>query len=169
MDFNIVKTGLWQQFGAAIDMLSDALDLCPDQHWTTALWKDAEDPRYGQFWYIAYHCLSWTDLFLGGSYAEFKPPAPFIRGKLPEQPYTKEQVRGYLEQVRAKCQSTLAALTEERAVEICKFEWMEPTYLELQFYSMRHVQEHGAHLNMVLGQHDIEGQDWVATAREKTT
>ena len=58
-------------------------------------------------------------------------------------------------------------LTDEKARQICVFEWMEPTYLELQLYSMRHLQEHAAQMNLVLGQHGVTGQDWVATAREK--
>ena len=38
-----------QQYGASIDMLSDAIKLCPDHLWTGTLWKDTEDARYGQF------------------------------------------------------------------------------------------------------------------------
>jgi len=42
---------------------------------------------------------------------------------------------------------------------------MELSYLELQLYSMRHVQEHAAQLSVVLGQHEGVGMDWVAQAR----
>ena len=161
-----LKTSVWQQFGAAIDTLDDALRLCPDHLWTTNLWKDDEDTRYGQFWFIAYHALSWLDLFLTGSQKGFAPPAPFIKGKLPETPYTKEQVKWYLDHCRAKCKATIEALTDEKARQICVFDWMEPTYLELQLYSMRHIQEHAAELNMLLGQHDITGMDWNAKARD---
>src|SRR5262245_11057123 len=139
---SILKTAIWQQFGAAIDMLDNAISACPDQLWTAGLWDDPEDPRYGQFWFIAYHTLSWLDLFLTGSAKGFVPPAPFIRGALPEEPYTKEDVRTYLKQCRQKCQSVIEALTAEKAYQICTFDWMEPTFLELQLYSMRHVQEH---------------------------
>jgi DinB superfamily len=161
----MLKTSIWQQFGAAIDMFEDAINLCPDHLWTAALWKDAEDTRYGQFWYIAAHTLVWTDLYLTGTREGFTPPPPFIRGRLPESPYTKDQIRSYLDQCRSKCQATIEALTDEKACQICKFEWMEPTFLELQLYSMRHVQEHGAQLNLMLGQHDVTGMDWVAKAR----
>jgi hypothetical protein len=165
----MVKTSVWQQYGAALDMLDDALTLCPDHMWTTQMWKDEEDARYGQFWFIAYHTLFWLDLFLTGSSEGFLPPPPFIRGKLPEKPYTKEQVYNYLGECRRKAQAIIEGLSDEQANRRCKFEWMEPTYLELQLYSMRHIQEHGAQLNLVLGQHDITGQDWVASARIKTT
>ena len=46
------KTCIWQQYGAAIDMLEDTIVLCPDHLWSIALWKDSNDVRYGQF------CLS---------------------------------------------------------------------------------------------------------------
>jgi hypothetical protein len=39
------------------------------------------------------------------------------------------------------------------------------SYLELQLYNMRHVQEHAAQLNLFLGQNAIEGvSDWVPRA-----
>lgn len=164
-----LKTGVWQQFGAAIDTLEDAITLCPDHLWTAVLWKDTEDARYGQFWFIAYHTLFWLDLFLAGTSEGFTPPAPFIRGKLPDEPYTKDQVRSYLDQCRRKCHSTIMALTDERARQRCTFEWMEPTFLELQLYSMRHAQEHAAQLSLLLGQHDVTGMDWVAKARDKAS
>jgi len=165
----MLKTCIWQQFGAAIDMFSDAISLCPDHLWTAVLWNDPEDARYGQFWFIAYHTLFWLDLYLTGSSEGFAPPAPFIRGKLPEQPYTKDQIRTYLDQCRRTCQATIEALTDEKARRVCTFKWMEPTFLELQLYSMRHVQEHAAQLNLFLGQNGVSGQDWVAIARNKAT
>lgn len=165
MDANLKKS-LWQQFGAAIDTLDDAMRLCPDELWETVLWEDDEDTRYGQFWYIAYHTLFWTDLFIGGSYEEFKPPAPFIRGKLPDQPYAKGDVHDYLKDCRRNVKAMVESLTDEKAAQVCTFPWMTPTYLELQFYSMRHVMEHAAQLNMILGHRGITGQDWVAIARD---
>lgn len=48
MDIGL-KTMVWRQFGAAIDMLNDAIELCPDHLWTVALWEDTDDTRYGQF------------------------------------------------------------------------------------------------------------------------
>ena len=167
MDINW-RTSTWQQFGAAIDMLDDVIALCPDDLWTTVVWQDPEVVRFGQFWFVAYHTLSWLDLFLTGSMEGFLPPPPFKRGVLPEQPYTKEQIRAYLLTCRRKCQSTIEGMTDEQAQQRCVFEWMEPTFFELQLYSLRHVQEHTAQLSLVLGQHEIVGMDWIASARDKT-
>lgn len=168
MDITLKKS-VWQQFGAAIDTLDEAINACPDSLWTAALWSDSDDARYGQFWYIAYHTLSWLDLYLTGSGEGFAPPAPFIRGALPEKPYTKDDVSAYLKQCRQKCKATLEALTDEKARQICTFSWMQPTFLELQLYSMRHVQEHAAQLNLFLGQNGLAVTDWISKATDETS
>jgi len=59
-------------------------------------------------------------------------------------------------------------MTDEEAQQRCAFEWMEPSFFELQLYSLRHVQEHAAQLSLLLGQHDVSGFDWIASARDKT-
>jgi hypothetical protein len=128
------------------------------------VWKDTEDPRFGQFWCVAFHTLCWLDIFLAGSEEGLVPPSPFSREALPEQPYTKEQLHAYLGHYRSKCQSTITALTDEQAQQRCVFGWMEPSFLELQLYSMRHVQEHAAQLSQVLGHQDVTDFDWIAHA-----
>lgn len=160
-----LKTGIWQQFGAAIDTLDDAIKLCSDRLWTAVLWDDSEDARYGQFWFIAYHTVFWIDLYLFGSSEGFAPPAPFIRGKLPEKPYAKEQVRAYLMDCRRKCQTIIEGLTDEAAYRVCKFDWVEASFVEMQLYNMRHVQEHAGQLSFFLGQNGVTGFDWITQAR----
>ncbi len=162
----ILKQSIWQQFGAAIDTLEEAISICPDALWSAVLWEDEEDARYGHFWFIAYHTLFWLDLFLTGSAEGFTPPAPFIRGALPENPYTKDDVLAYLRQCRQKSQMTIECLTDERAYQVCVFKWMEPTFLELQLYSMRHIQEHAAHLSFFLGRNGVTAPDWIAKAKD---
>jgi uncharacterized damage-inducible protein DinB len=159
-----LKTSLWQQFGAAIDTLDDAIGACPDRLWTAVLWNDSDDAKYGEFWFVAAHTLVWLDLFLSGSAEGFAPPLPFRRHVLPEQPYTKDEVRAYLKECRQKSKAVIEALTDEQAWRVCTFEWMEPTFLELQLYSMRHVQEHAAQLSFLLGQQGVSGPDWIAKA-----
>ena len=81
--------------------------------------------------------------------------------QLPDKPYTKEQLQAYLDHGRKKCQATIEALTDETAQQLCHFEWMELSFAELLLYNMRHVQEHGAQLNMLLGQKVGLVGDWV--------
>ena len=178
------STALWRQFGSAMDMLENALVACPDSLWTQPLWGTPQQaefpPQFAEFWSITFHALFWTDLYLSGvPEEEFAPPAPFTLSELdaegvpPERPYTKEELRGYLASVRQKAHATLAALTDEQAHRPVEYGWSEGkpiSYLELQLYNMRHVQEHSAQLSLFLGQHGIpdEALDWVPRAKGDT-
>ena len=177
----LLYTALWHQFGAAIDMLENALVACPDSLWTRRLWNvpsnDPMPPEFSQFWYITYHTLFWLDLYLSGLKEEkFAPPAPFIWTEVdpavsPEQPYTKEELHAYLEDTRRKCQATLTNLSDERASQAVSYPWAQGravSFLELQIYNMRHVQEHAAQLSLFLGQHTVPDTelDWVTRAED---
>ncbi len=168
------RTIIWQQFGAAIDMLENALRACPDRLWRDCLWNnDSERPEYAQFWYIAYHTLFWLDLYLSGSVEGFAPPAPFTldeldpAGLLPERPYSKDELQAYLDHGRQKCRATIEALTDEKARQRCGFRWGEISFLELLLYNMRHVQEHAAQLNLMLGQKVGSAPGWVIKAKSR--
>jgi hypothetical protein len=163
------RTIIWQQFGAAIDMLDNALGACPDKLWSASVWEDPTDaPEYTQFWFIVYHTLAWTDRYLSGSPEGFAPPAPFVAGKLPAQPYTRAELQAYLLHCRGKCQATFEALTDEKANQACKFPWDEEvSFAELQLYSMRHVQEHASQLSLFLGNKVGSAPDWVARADDR--
>src|SRR5579871_6348979 len=176
------STALWLQFGAAIDMLDKALVACPDALWTQRLWRDPPPPRFPQqfaeFWYVGFHTLVWLDLYLSGVLEEdFAPPAPFAQGELdsvaalPERPYTKEELRAYLVSTRQKAHTMLMALTDEQARRTVAYPWSagQPvSFLELQLYNLRHVQEHAAQLSLFLGQHTAPDANlgWVARAKD---
>ena len=175
------RTALWQQFGATIDMLENALMACPDSLWEQRLWTPPDrslPPGFATFWYVAYHTLFWLDLYLAGSVEGFAPPAPFTldeldpAGVVPERPYTKDELHSYLVHLRKKCQTTITELSDEKAYQRIDFLWTrgKPVgFLELQLYSMRHVMEHTAQLSLFLGQHGIpdEALDWVARAKSE--
>lgn len=147
------KSMIGQQFGATLDRLEQAIETCPDALWTAQLWDDEDgDQEYGQTWGIISHTLVWLDLFLYGQEEGFAPPPPFRRGQLPATPYSQAQLQSYLDACRGKLAATLNGLTEETANRLCRFRWMEPSFVELLLYTMRHVQEHVAHVSLVLGQ-----------------
>jgi hypothetical protein len=166
---------LWRQFGAAIDMLSDALRDCPDELWEKRLWEDQPDQwvaaGFSSFWYLGYHTLFWLELYLTGAEEGFAPPAPFDLvemepGEALPRTYTREELLGYLEYCRRKCQETLGALSIEQAYRLCRFPWGELSFAELQLYNLRHVQEHGAQLRMFLGQQAGKSAEWRSRAKE---
>jgi hypothetical protein len=172
MDEN-VKRAVWNQFGGAIDMLDDALSACPEELWQATVWDDPEDlTTYSEFWYLAYHTLFWLDFYLSNGAADFAPPSPFTldeldpAGLLPERPYTKAKLQAYLQYGRRKCQATISGLTDEQAQESYKFRWGDMPFFELLFYNLRHVQEHAAQLNLMLGQKAGVSSGWVARARQ---
>ncbi|HEX7185503.1 MAG TPA: DinB family protein [Thermoanaerobaculia bacterium] len=152
---------LWQQFGAAIDMLENAMAACPDE-----LWSDRS--QRPEFWYAVYHTLFFLDLYLSESVEGFVPPAPFTldelepAGVLPERPYTKEELHAYLEHGREKCRATIEGLTDEKARRRCGFEWLDVSGAEALLYNMRHVQHHAAQLNLILRQKTGSAPRWVA-------
>ena len=158
------KEIVWPQFGAAIDMLENAVLACPEE-----LWSDRS--QRPELWHVVYHTLFYLDLYLSGSVEEFVPPAPFTldelepEGLLPERPYTKDELRSYLVHGREKCRAALESLTDEKARRRCGFEWLDLNEAELFLYNMRHVQHHAAQLNLILRQKIDSAPRWVSRAK----
>jgi len=151
---------LWQQFGAAIDMLENAMAACPEKLW-------GDQSRYHQFWYMVYHTLFWLDLYLSESFEGFAPPKPFTMvemdpaGVMPERVYTKEELLNYLNHCREKCRTKIEGLTEEKARQRFRLERMDYSIAELMLYNMRHVQHHTAQLNLLLRLEIDSAPRWV--------
>lgn len=173
------SAALWPQFGAAIDMLDNALAACPEALWREALWPIPAAlnlaPDFAAFWYLGYHATFWLDFYLTGSVEGFAPPAPITlaefdpAGALPERPFTQDEERAYLAYARKKAQNALTTLPDERVRQTYDFPWTRgkpASYLELQLYNLRHVQEHAAQLSVFLGQHGIPADpSWVSRAK----
>lgn len=158
------KTIIWQQFGAAIDTLENAIVACPEK-----LWSDRS--RRPEYWYLVFHTLFWLDFNLSDSPKEFSPPAPFgleemdPTGIIPERPYTKDELLTYLEHCRKKCRARIEALTKEKAHQRWVFGSVDLSMGELLLYNMRHVQHHAAQLNLILRQTIDSAPRWVFKAK----
>jgi len=155
-----IKIIIWQQFGAAIDMLENAILACSEDVWGKRI-------DHTEFWYIAFHALFYLDIYLSESDKGFIPPEPFTldeldeRGLLPERAYTKQELLKYLEHGREKCRLTIASLTEEQADKRCGFDWLDISVSEILLYNMRHVQHHAAQLNFILSKEVGSAPRWV--------
>jgi uncharacterized damage-inducible protein DinB len=173
------KGVLWQQFGAAIDMLENAIDACPDEVWSDPS-KRPEWPTNDVvgYWYLVYHTLFWLDHYLSDvREEEFRPPEPFTldemdpAGLLPERPYTKEELRAYLHHGREKCRAVIEALDDREMFERKPpaRPWRggaDSSVAEVFLYNMRHVQHHTAQLNLILRQRTgAEAPRWVSRAK----
>lgn len=168
------KQAVWSQFGAAIDMLANAVRACPDE-----LWADRSQPPHWPshdvvgIWYLAYHTAFWLDYYLTADPEGFTPPPPFTtlefvpEGALPELPYTKDQVLAYLAHGRGKCRRTVAAMTEEAASAPAPAIKNRLTGLELLLYNMRHCQHHAAQMNLLLRRGTGGAPRWVSAAPDE--
>ena len=158
-----LRAAIWNQFGAAMEMLGNALKACPDEVW-------ADRTRKPEFWYVAFHTLFFLDFYLTPPDEEFAPPAPFTldeldpAGLMPERVYTKDELREYLSHGREKCRAVIAGLTEDRAWEVQKFHSIEGTAVEILLYNLRHVQHHAGQLNLMLRERADMGSRWVSRA-----
>ncbi len=153
-----IREPLWNQFGASIDMLENAINMCPDDFWDTEK----------KFWYNAYHCLFWLDYFLTLEPSTFSPPKPFTlsefdaSGIMPERTYAKEELLSYLQASRCKCHQVISSLSMD---EIINRRWINEyrnySVFEILLYNMRHVQHHAAQLNLLLRQNINDAPKWV--------
>jgi hypothetical protein len=165
VDITTLRTIIWQQFGAAIDMLDNAMVACPEE-----VWNGRTHRPETEVWYLVFHTLFWLDLYLSDSVEGFAPPAPFTldelnpAGLLPDRVYTKEELRTYLEHGRNKCRTTIEALTDEKALKRFSIGSIDLSVAELHLYNMRHVQHAAAQLNLILRQTIDGAPRWVKRA-----
>lgn len=158
------KKILWKQYGAAIDMLENAIIACPDDLW------DQES----KFWYIAYHTLFFLDYHMVDDAEGFHPPEPFTlsemdpSGLMPDRVYTKTELLVYLQHGRDKCHSVISELTSENAENLIVNSYLKDyNKTEILLYNMRHVQHHTAQLNLLLRQNGYEPPRWVSKAKKQ--
>jgi hypothetical protein len=156
---NLFKEALWKQFGAGIDMLENAILMCPDKMWNTA----------DKFWYTSYHCLFFLDYYLTLEPSEYVSPRPFtnseFESKLPERTYTKEELLAYLQAGKEKCRKLITNLTDEIAKKRWKNPYRDYSVIEMLIYNLRHVQHHAAQLNQLLRQKINNAPAWVAQTK----
>lgn len=157
---NFWQSIIRRQFGAALDMLGNAIEACPDRVWSS--------PGQHTFWYLAFHTLFWVDLYLSEEDEPgFHPPPPFSlteldEGILPERAYSKDELRKYLQHCRKRLDAVIAAMTETWVASSCPVTYRDMSNGELLLYNMRHVQHHAAQLNMLLRQKTDSAPAWVS-------
>jgi len=171
---------LWNQFGAALDMLENAMTMCPDRVWFDAANRaDAAtelktlDTYKPEFWYHAYHVLFWTDYYLSNTTEEnFQPPVPFgkeefdDRGLIPPRVYTKTELLNYLKHCRNRCRGFINTLSDESVFENSQASFRQDySILEVMLYNLRHVQHHAAQLNLLLRQQIDNAPRWVSRTK----
>lgn len=146
-----IRAALKSQYLAALAMLGEAIEKCPDATWTAPGHTNA-------FWQIAYHTLFFTHLYsqpdndsfrpweghqAGSQYPDAIPGPPDPESDLPllPEPYTKDQALAFWR----FCDVNIAGWVD--AIDVLStesgFSWYPVSKLEHQLVNIRHIQ-HGA-------------------------
>jgi hypothetical protein len=144
------------QFHAALEMLNQCIQQCPE-----SLWDDESDKN--RFWHLTYHALFYTHLYLHPSGEEFvawekhRENYNFM-GTLPWPPhetvtvseaYTKQELLEFYEVCWAAVNEMIKKI--DLTSETSGFDWIPMGKLELQLYNLRHLQQHTGELMERLG------------------
>jgi hypothetical protein len=161
-----LKHILGAQFEAALCMLNDCIQKCPDEHW------DGLIAKY-PFWQVAYHTLCFVDVYLAPSDAAWQPrtePGPkgglHPKGRLeldeeyPSRQFDTAELVEYVALCRQKVHDALAAETRESLAGDSGFSRLRFSRAELHLYNLRHLQHHTGQLSACLHRLGIE-VDWV--------
>jgi hypothetical protein len=155
------------QYLAALAMLEKAIAECPG-----VLWDRPADKN--KFWHVAYHALFYTHLYIQPAESDFVPWAKHrenyqFMGTLPwppheavqiGEPYSKADLIEYVTCCREEIGAKTAVL--DLTSTDSGFGWLPFGKLELQFYTIRHLQHHTGELCDRLGVAGID-VEWVGT------
>jgi hypothetical protein len=178
----VFRAALKTQYHAALAMLRQAIERCPEPLWTCG---DATNA----FWQIAYHTLYYTHLYLHPRAEDFTPwehhqtfiqdldefrAPPEIQDlcELPHRPpqtgkpYTREQVLAYWELCDAMVDEAVGAL--DLLASDCGFPWYQLTKAEHQMVNIRHIEHHTAQLGVRLREAAGIGIDWIGASRRQS-
>ena len=166
METLAIQQAIKSQYHAALSMLQQSVENCPE-----SLWFDTQQKN--KYWQVAFHVLFYTHLYLGPTEEQFEswpkhrdqseflgdriPWAPDEKPKIGE-PYTQAEILEYLAFCREEVDIQVTQLDLEAA---SGFEWLPFNKLELQFYNIRHIMQHTGELSgRLLEQEGIE-INWV--------
>jgi len=158
-----IQAAVRSQYLSVLAMLQQAVERCPDE-----LWDVAEDAN--KTWRVAYHALFFTHLYLSARLEDFRPwakhweKAEALGADAPAGPlFSKGDVLEYLAFCRARAAEATAALDPAAP---SGFFWLPFEKLELQFYNIRHLQQHTGELMERLGARAGISCDWVSRVEE---
>ena len=164
MDDATILSSIARQYGTALKMLRQAIELCPDELWADATYRNP-------YWHIAYHALFYAHLYSQLNEAEFRPWSKHKEGirmlgdlpaaELAPLAYSKAEILEYHE----LCCAEVAARVAETNLEAeSGFYWLPFNKFELQIYNIRHIQHHAAQLILRLRLDTDVNVPWVGHA-----
>ena len=147
-----LKRVIQSQYLASIAMLKQAIVNCPEILWDATSNQD-------KFWRKSYHALFYAHLYLQNAEKDF---IPWEKHHDPDSeiPFTKDEVLEYLSFVEKVVMDRVPATNLEAE---SGFHWLKFDKLELQFYNIRHIQQHAGELYERLDAHQNIELPWVST------
>jgi hypothetical protein len=144
------KQVIRSQYLAALAMLKQAIERCPE-----TLWYDPNEKF--RIWSKAYHVVFFVHLYLQDTEKDF---VEWEKHHDPDGavPFTKDEVLEYLTFVEKQVMERVP-LTDMEAES--GFYWYPVNKLELQFINIRHIQQHAGELYETLGMREGTELSWV--------
>ena len=141
------------QYLAALAMLKQVIVMCPEALWNTPGNQD-------EFWKKSYHTLFYAHLYLQIVEKDF---IPWEKHHDPDGdvPFIKDEVLEYLSFVEKQVVDRVPATNLEAE---SGFHWLPFDKLELQFYNIRHIQQHTGELYERLGTQENIELHWVSSS-----
>ncbi|MCO5295461.1 MAG: hypothetical protein M9921_01250 [Fimbriimonadaceae bacterium] len=182
-----LKAALKEQVHAAIAMLVDCVEKCPEDLWVSPSRKDVEpdDPRHfciRNFWRIAFHGIYFTHLYMLQSVELFQRPKGLAVGDrdefaplwnldrdpfdLPEEcePPTRQEMLDYIAHVDALVDPTVDGLDLESPESGVPWYKNFPK-LNHELLTLRHLQGHVGQLSELLMARQID-TNWVSRVKK---
>lgn len=156
-----IQDSIKSQYYASLEMLKQAIMECPEPLWTSTEYINPA-------WQTAFHVLFYTHLYLQPSEEDFEPwekhKDEYVslgesgEGEGGGEPYSKEEILTYLGFIREQVEAQVSRMDLEAE---SGFNWLPFDKLELQFYNIRHVQQHTGELSERLGAIGKDEVRWV--------
>ncbi len=171
IDTETLRSVLKSQYHAALAMLRETVEQCPDNVWTSA-------EHVNSFWQVAYHTLFFTHLYLQPNEEAFKPwehhqsrvqhedglagpRDPKSNLPLIPEPYTKAEVSKYWNFCDEMVDGAVDTLNLQDPTS--GFSWYKVSKFEHQLINIRHIQHHTAQLADRLRSTANVGTRWVGS------
>ena len=154
-----IRSALKTQYRAALAMLRQAIERCPDEVWTSGV-----HPR--NYWRIAYHTVFYARLYLEPGETSFtkwemdRSTCEALCGS-PEVmlPYTQQELTEYIDRLTDSVDRSVDNLDLDSVST--GFSWYpNMTKLEHQILNIRHLQGHVGQLSELLMSNGID-VDWM--------
>ena len=146
---------LKSQYFAALAMLKEAIEKCPE-----SVWYDPNEKF--RVWSKAYHTVFYVHLYLQNSEKDF---VQWEKHHDPDGdvPFTKDEVLEYLAFAKKQVADRVPVTDLEAE---SGFHWYPVNKLELQFINIRHIQQHTGELYECLGTpENMENLGWVGYSK----